>query len=129
MWTEEQAAEVANLLMHFNGSDEVCAVTETNPDDLDDNAIAAFGCNFEQAKTAFAARGRAMLRDALMAQAMSGNTKALEMLAREQLGMGAVEIRKKSIKNAKDEEGDDGTDDDAFLAAIIAGAGAARQIS
>ena len=121
MWTEDQAAEVANLLQHFNGADEVCAMTETSPDDLDANALAAFGCNFEQAKTAFAARGRAMLRDVLMAQAMSGNTKALEMLAREQLGMGAVEIRKKSIKNAKDEEGDDG-DDDAILAAFIANA-------
>lgn len=121
MWTDDQAAEVANLLQHFNGADEVCAMTETSPDDLDANALAAFGCNFEQAKTAFAARGRAMLRDALMAQAMSGNTKALEMLAREQLGMGAVEIRKKSIKNAKDEEGDDG-DDDAILAAFIANA-------
>lgn len=121
MWTEDQAAEVANLLQHFNGADEVCAMTETSPDDLDANALAAFGCNFEQAKTAFAARGRAMLRDALMAQAMDGNTKALEMLAREQLGMGAVEIRKKSIKNAKDEEGDDG-DDDAILAAFIANA-------
>lgn len=121
MWTEEQAAEVANLLTHFNGADEVCAMTETSPDDLDENSLAAFGCNFEQAKTAFAARGRAALRDALMAQAMSGNTKALEMLAREQLGMGAVEIRKKSIKNAKDEEGDDG-DDDAILAAFIANA-------
>ena len=129
MWTEEQVSQVANLLMNFNGADEVCAMTETNPDDLDDFSLAAFGCTFEQAKTAFAARGRAALRDALMAQAMSGNIKALEMLAREQLGMGAVEIRKKSIKNAKDdEEGDDG-DDDAFLAAIIAGAGAARQIS
>lgn len=121
MWTEDQAAEVANLLQHFNGADEVCAMTETSPDDLDANAMAAFGCTFEQAKTAFAARGRAALRDALMAQAMSGNTKALEMLAREQLGMGAVEIRKKSIKNAKDEEGDDG-DDDAILAAFIANA-------
>lgn len=121
MWTEDQAAQVASLLMNFNGADEVCAMTETSPDDLDANALAAFGCNFEQAKTAFAARGRAMLRDALMAQAMSGNTKALEMLAREQLGMGAVEIRKKSIKNAKDEEGDDG-DDDAILAAFIANA-------
>ncbi len=123
MWTEDQAAQVASLLMHFNGADEVCAMLETSPDDLDANAQAAFGCNFEQAKVAFAARGRAMLRDALMAQAMSGNTKALEMLAREQLGMGAVEIRKKSIKNAttSDEEGDDGADD-AFLAAIIAGA-------
>ncbi len=121
MWTEDQAAQVASLLMNFNGADEVCAMTETSPDDLDANAMAAFGCTFEQAKTAFAARGRAMLRDALMAQAMGGNTKALEMLAREQLGMGAVEIRKKSIKNAKDEEGDDG-DDDAILAAFIANA-------
>lgn len=121
MWTDEQAAQVANLLTHFNGADEVCAMTETSPDDLDDNCRAAFGCTFEQAKVAFAARGRAQLRDALMAQAMSGNTKALEMLAREQLGMGAVEIRKKSIKNAKDEEGDDG-DDDAILAAFIANA-------
>ena len=122
MWTEEQAAEVANLLTHFNGADEVCAMTETSPDDLDANALAAFGCNFEQAKTAFAARGRAMLRDALMAQAMSGNTKALEMLAREQLGMGAVEIRKKSIKTAKDDEEADDGDDDAILAAFIANA-------
>lgn len=122
MWTEDQVSQVASLLMNFNGADEVCAMTETSPDDLDENSLAAFGCNFEQAKTAFAARGRAALRDALMSQAMSGNTKALEMLAREQLGMGAVEIRKKSIKTAKsDEEGDDG-DDDAILAAFIANA-------
>ena len=123
MWDEEQIKQVASLLMNFNGADEVCAMTETNPDDLDKNALGAFGCTFEQAKAAFAARGRAMLRDALMTQAMSGNTKALEMLAREQLGMGAVEIRKKSFKGVDgDEEAGDGTDDDAILAAFIANA-------
>ena len=120
MWTNDQRATVAELLTQFNGADEVCAVTKCPPEELDDYALDAFGCTFEQARAVFSARGRANIRRALMTEAMSGNTKALEMLAREQLGMGAVEIRKKSIKQQDEEAGSD--DDDAILAAFIASA-------
>ena len=115
-WTKEQVADVAELLSTFCGADEVCAVTVCAPEDLDANTMAAFGCTFEQAKSVFAAQGRATLRRQLMDEATSGNMKALEMLAREQLGMGAVEVRAKHI--AKDGEEDD-AGEDAFLAAII----------
>jgi hypothetical protein len=79
MWTDEQAQQVAALLQQFNGADEVCSVTNCKPDDLDANARDAFGCDFEQAHAVFAVQGCAMLREALMEQALMGNVKALDM--------------------------------------------------
>ena len=123
-WSDEEVTEVAGLLRTFNGADEVCACLNCSPDDLDDLCLDAFNVPFEQAQMVFAAIGRSELRQKLMNEALSGNTRALEMLAREQLGMGAVEVRARQI--AKDKDGDVDGDEDAFLAAII-GASAANQ--
>lgn len=117
MWTDEQIDTVKNLLMNFNGASEVCAVLSCSADELDLYCLHAFNMDFNTTKDFYAARGRAALRQTLMDEALDGNVKALDMLAREQLGMGAVEIRKNRIK-----EGDDGDDDEAYLAAVIASA-------
>lgn len=95
MWSENDIEQARGLLMQFNGADEVCAVLDCKRDDLDKLCINAFGLDFEQSREKFAAIGRAMLRKELMTQAMSGNPKALDMLAREHLGMGPVEQRSK----------------------------------
>ena len=95
MWTPQDAEQVRGLLMQFNGAEEVCAVLNCWPSELDGLSREAFGMGFEEARAKFAAMGRAMLRKELMMQALGGNPKALDMLAREQLGMGPVEQRSK----------------------------------
>ena len=95
MWSSQDAEQVRGLLMQFNGPDEVCAVLDCAPEELDGLCADAFGLDFESARDKFAAMGRAMLRKELMMQALGGNPKALDMLAREQLGMGPVEQRSK----------------------------------
>lgn len=125
-WSPEEVAEAASLLRTFNGADEVCARLICAPEDLDSLSQDAWGVDFEQAKMVFAAIGRSELRQTLMAKALDGDMRALDMLARAELGMGAVEVRAKHIaKNTDNEDGDDG-DEDAFLAAII-GASAANK--
>lgn len=95
MWSSQDAEQVRGLLMQFNGPEEVCAVLGCDQADLDELSIGAFGIGFAKAREKFAAMGRAMLRKELMMQALNGNPKALDMLAREQLGMGPVEQRGK----------------------------------
>ena len=95
MWTPQDAEQVRGLLMQFNGAEEVCAVLDCDPADLDGLCLDAFGLDFERARSKFSAMGRAMLRKELMMQALGGNPKALDMLAREHLGMGPVEQRSK----------------------------------
>ena len=104
MWDEKQQKQVAELLRQFNGAEEVCAVMSCSPDELDALSQDAFKCSFEQAKGVFAAQGRAMLRNALMSQAMDGNIKAIDMLCREQMGMGPVESRARTMKSKDGEE-------------------------
>lgn len=119
MWDEGQADNVRGLLTQFNGAEEVCAVMGCPEGDLDALCDAAFGMPFSEAKDTFSAQGRAMVRRTLMQQALDGNMKALDMLAREQLGMGAVETRRRVIQS--DEEAKDASySDDDFLAAIVA---------
>ena len=96
MWTEQETDKVRALLTQFNGLDEVCAVMGCDPSDLDELSLEAFGMAFEPARAKFAAIGRSILRKELMEQALDGNAKALDMLAREQLGIGPVELRAKS---------------------------------
>lgn len=95
MWSQHDAEQVRGLLMQFNGAEEVCAVLDCKASDLDSLCLDAFGFDFNKAREKFSAMGRAMLRKELMTQAMSGNPKALDMLAREHLGMGPVEQRSK----------------------------------
>lgn len=109
MWTPQEAEQVAGLLTQFNGADEVCAVMGCAKEDLDALCADAFGMDFERTKETHAARGRALVRRALFQQAMEGNVKALDMLAREQLGLGPVEARKKTLGADKKEEQHAGT--------------------
>ena len=107
VWTDGDAEQVRGLLMQFNGPEEVCAVLGCAPADLDGLCVGAFGEPFEAARAKFAAIGRAMLRKELMVQAMNGNQKALDMLAREQLGMGPVELRAKSSQSESAESAEE----------------------
>ena len=116
MWSEKDIEQVRGLLMQFNGPDEVCAVLGCEPADLDALCLDAFGLDFEGARTKFAAMGRAMLRKELMMQALNGNPKALDMLAREQLGMGPVELRGKASA-AQEAAGD--SEEEVQLARIV----------
>ena len=119
MWDEQQADNVRGLLTQFNGAEEVCAVMGCEESQLDGLCIASLHMDFATAKATFSAQGRAMVRRTLMQQALDGNIKALDMLAREQLGMGAVETRRRVIQG--DEEAKDAADgDDDFLARLIA---------
>lgn len=92
-WDEEQAAEVVTLLQSFNDKDAVAAVMDVPPSALDRLCEEAFGCDFEHAQAKNASIGRAKLRSTLYEQAVDGNAKALDMLAREQLNMDPVKRR------------------------------------
>lgn len=116
MWDERQQKNVAELLRQFNGADEVCAVTGCSPEELDELSMEAFKCSFEQARSAFAAQGRAMVRQSLMQQALDGNMKAIDMICRNEMGMGPVESRARNI--ARDEGDADAGEEDGFLALI-----------
>ena len=72
MWDEKQQKNVAELLRQFNGADEVCAVTGCSLEELDELSRDAFKCSFEKARSAFAAQGRAMVRQALMQKGVPG---------------------------------------------------------
>lgn len=119
MWDEQQADNVRGLLTQFNGAEEVCAVMGCEESQLDCLCIAAFHMDFATAKATFSAQGRAMVRRTLMQQALDGNMKALDMLAREQLGMGAVETRRRVIQSDEEAKAD-ADDTDEFLAQLIA---------
>lgn len=110
MWNEQDIEQVVGLLTTFNGADEVCAVTDCDKSELDELSRAAFDMDFETAKEHYHAQGRAMVRKALFEQALEGSAKAMDMLAREQLGMGPVETRKRNM-GAK--EADDAADESA----------------
>lgn len=102
-WTDEEAEQVQGILSQFNDAPEVCAVMGCDPSELDALCIEAFDMTFERARDTFAAQGRALLRRALFSAAMDGNTKAIDMLAREQLGMGAVEMRHRDRTEDREE--------------------------
>jgi hypothetical protein len=114
MWSKPEIEQVRALLTQFNGAAEVCAVMGCEPRDLDVLSLDAFGVDFEEARAKYAGIGRAMLRKELMAQALDGNPKALDMLAREQLGIGPVELRARAAQ-------DDGakSDEEVQLAEIV----------
>ena len=118
MWDEHEADNVRGLLTQFNGAEEVCAVMGCEESQLDGLCLDAFQMDFATARATFSAQGRAMVRKTLMQQALDGNMKALDMLAREQLGMGAVETRRRVIQS--DEEAKDVSDTDDFLVQLIA---------
>lgn len=102
-WNEQEAAQVEGLLVQFNGAAEVCAVMKCDVADLDALCLDAFGMTFQTTKETFAAQGRALLRRSLFTQALEGNVKALDMLAREHLGTGT---RRKEREGSADADSD-----------------------
>ena len=105
-WTEDEVQQVVGLLTTFSGADEVCAVLGCRKSQLDKLSRAAFGMRFELARKKFSDQGRAMVRKALFEQAIEGSAKALDMIAREQLGMGPVETRKRAEAEQAKEDAD-----------------------
>lgn len=106
-WTEQEASDVKETLMCFNGADEVCATVGCKRDDLNWLCRQAFGMTFNQAEQRFQTVGRAQLRKALFSAALDGNAKALDTLVREQLGMGPVEARRRTAAKAKQAEAEE----------------------
>ena len=92
-WTEEEAGKVVKMLRSFNDADAVAAVMDVPVADLDTLCKEAFGSTFEEVRAKQSSVGRAELRGVLLDQALNGNAKALDMLAREQLDMDPVKRR------------------------------------
>lgn len=86
-WTEEQAKKVENILIKFNGPDSVCAVLGCNKDDLDYLCEQAFGEDFEHVYSRCRTVGETNLQCCLYDNALDGNMKAADMLARKYLDM------------------------------------------
>lgn len=94
-WDDEQRAQVEGLLTAFNGDREtVCAVMGCQDEDLDNICLETWGIDFEAAVHKFELIGRARLRSALFKSAVNGNAKAIDLLSREHLDMGATLTRK-----------------------------------
>lgn len=103
-WSEEQAEQFCGLMQAFNAIDDVCAVMDCDIADLDGLCSKAFGLTFAQAEKKFHAQGRALIRKTMYKSALDGNTKALDMLAREQLGLDPVKSRQTAFKEKKPDE-------------------------
>lgn len=93
-WTDEQADEARSLMEAFCTADEVCAAMGCGAERLDDLCRRAFGAPWAEASATLACAGRARLRRRLMADALDGNAKALDMLARQELGIDPVPSRR-----------------------------------
>jgi hypothetical protein len=101
-WDDEQKKQVAGLLSAFNNDPEtVCAVMDCQMVDLDMLCLEAFGVDFAGAAHKYELIGKARLKTALFRSAEGGNAKAIDMLAREHLGLGATLTRRE--KAARDE--------------------------
>ena len=111
-WNDDQIAQVKGLLSSFNSDAEtVCAVMDCRREDLNWLCRQAFGPNvtFAKAVRKYELVGKARLKSALFKAAEDGNSKALDMMAREHLEMmGPVERRRKVAREvrAKQEETD-----------------------
>lgn len=92
-WTPEESDKVLVLLRAFNDAEAVAAVMGVPVGDLDTLCREAFGADFESTSAKEQAVGRAELRRVLLEQALGGNAKALDMLARDQLNMDPVKRR------------------------------------
>lgn len=85
-WDEDEADDVKGLLTSGSGADEVCAVTDCAPEDLDPLCMEAFGISFAEARQKFQTVGKAMFNKSLFEAACSGNAKAMDMYARTVMG-------------------------------------------
>lgn len=119
-WTDSQANQVRDLLVAFNGPVEVCAVMGVEPSMLDDLCLGTFGHDFAQTQASFAAQGRAALRRLIYDRAMEGDSKCIDMLARERLGLGPVEQRRANIAHEAELIEMEAMDDDALAGLIPA---------
>lgn len=106
-WTEEQAEKVQAMMMKFAGDKEtLCAAMGCKADDLAWLCQQAFGMNYATALNTYELQGRAILKMAYFDAAVEDkNSKALDLMAREHLGMlGPVERRRKVAKQTQREE-------------------------
>ena len=103
-WTEEQAKTVKDMLTCFNDAEEVCAALECRRSDLNWLCRQAFGEPFSAVRDRFHTVGRSLLRRAMFNAAIDGNAKALDTLAREQLGSDPIVARRKQAAKAKAEQ-------------------------
>jgi len=103
-WDDDQKKQVVGLLSSFNNDeDTVCAVMDCHRDDLNWLCRQAFdNLTFAQAVRKYELVGKARLKTALFKAAEDGNSKALDLMAREHLDMlGPVERRRKVAAEAK----------------------------
>ena len=106
-WTEEEAAKARALMTKFCGDqDTICAVMGCKAEDIPWLCTKAFGKNYATALRTFELEGKAILRMAYFDAAVEDkNSKALDLMAREHLGMlGPVERRRKVAKDVRREE-------------------------
>lgn len=97
-WSDEDVENVKGLLTSGSGADEVCAVTDCEPADLDRLCRAAFGRDFEGTRKRFQTMGHAMFNKSLFEAACGGNTKAMDMYARTCMGYDPVSAHGKSAR-------------------------------
>jgi len=102
-WTQDEAKRVREMLMKFCGDeDTVCAVMGCRKSQLNWLCREAFGLPYAQAARKFELEGKAILKMAYFDAAVDGNSKALDLMAREHLDMlGPVERRRKVAAEAK----------------------------
>ena len=109
-WSDEQIAQVVELLTTFNSDQEtICACMDCKKEDLNFLCRQAFGPNmtFAKAVNKYELVGKAKLKKALMRAAMDEkpNSKALDFAIREYLDiLGPVERRRKVAKEVQAEE-------------------------
>lgn len=95
-WSEKEAKQVEDMLTCFNGADEICCALNCRKDDLNWLCRQAFGKPFKDVEKRFRTVGQSLIRRAMFNAAMEGNAKCLDTLAREQLGIGPVESRRRT---------------------------------
>lgn len=98
VWSDDEVEQVRGLLTQFSTSEEVCAVLECDPDELDGLCMAAFGADYKATEAKFAAQGRALLRQMQFQLALNGDRNMLQVLGREQLGQESAAYHPKKDK-------------------------------
>lgn len=92
-WDDSEAAEARALMECFCSPSEVAAAMGCEESDLNRLCLRAFGRTLATMRGRCVDSGRAKIRKKLFDEAMDGNMKALDMLAREQLEMDPVARR------------------------------------
>ena len=103
-WTDAEAAKAKKLMTKFCGDKEtMCAAMGCRQSDLAWLCQQAFGLTYAAAREKFELEGKAILKMAYFDAAVKDkNSKALDLMAREHLGMlGPVE-RRREVKAKTD---------------------------